>query len=74
MCESFERVVTTCTAMPAKMYLDCLVQEQQQQQQQQQQQDVLTAQQVAMKRGSGSSGDGNAAVPATIPRLMQQPT
>ena len=41
-------------------------------QQQQQQQDVLTAQQVALKRGAGSSGEGNAAVPSTTPRLMQQ--
>ena len=47
------------------------VQEQEVQQQQQQQQDVLTAQQVALKRGAGSSGEGNAA-PSTIPRLMQQ--
>ena len=49
------------------------VQEQEvKQQQQQQQQDVLTAQQVALKRGAGSSGEGNAAVPSTIPKLMQQ--
>ena len=40
-------------------------------QEHEQQQDILTAQQVALRRGAGSSGDGNAAVPSTTPRLMQ---
>lgn len=40
--------------------------------QHQQHQNVFIAQQVALQRGAGSSGNGSTAVPSTVPSLMQQ--